>query len=297
MSEFDDAAQPASRVAGCMFQVVTHAIALALGSVGGILGVQFAEYQQNPEIFKRPEGELSRAELIAKLDASQKAYEELLKEQGQKEEQAKTELTAANKKVDDLQGQVTKKEEEVKVLALKAKKSANKSAALTKELEAAQAELEALRVQLDTALAEKAQLEKDLSFSQEETRMARQETDVARGETVDAKWDGFKAEAAVQICEKGNRNKLAQCKTEVSSALSSARATQYKHCLRSGQAEPRLVKADLKRTESFEMPRWGEWFGQNSKFTEDTWYIVFCDPTLPEAQLSSDLPSGLDEEL
>ena len=80
MSEFDDAGQSGSRVSGCMFQVVTHAIALALGSVGGILGVQMAEYYQDPETMSRPEAELSRAELIAKLDASEKAYAELLAE-------------------------------------------------------------------------------------------------------------------------------------------------------------------------------------------------------------------------
>ncbi len=288
MSEFDDAGQTGSRVSGCMFQVVTHAIALALGSVGGILGVQVAEYYQDPETMSRPEAELSRAELIAKLDASERAYAEMLAEQGRKEESQKNEIAAANKKVEDLSGQVTKKEEEVKVLQLKAKKSANKSAALTKELEAAQAELVALQALLDTALAEKAQLEQELVVSREETSVARSETEVARGETVDAKWDGFKAEAAVQICEKGNRNKLAQCKEAVAAGMNGKRATAYKHCLRSGQAEPRLVKADLKRTDSFEMPRWGEWFDQESKFTEDSWYMVFCDPTLPEASLSSD---------
>ena len=95
MSEFDDAGQSGSRVSGCMFQVVTHAIALALGSVGGILGVQMAEYYQDPETMSRPEAELSRAELIAKLDASERAYAELLAEQGRKEETQKTEIQAA----------------------------------------------------------------------------------------------------------------------------------------------------------------------------------------------------------
>ncbi len=294
MSEFDDAGQTGSRVSGCMFQVVTHAIALALGSVGGILGVQVAEYYQDPETMSRPEAELSRAELIAKLDASERAYAELLAEQGRKEESQKNEIEAANKKVDDLSGQVAKKEEEVKVLQLKAKKSSNKSAALTKELEAAQLELASLHAQLDQALAEKAQLEQDLQVSRQETSVARSETDVARNETVDARWDGFKAEAAVQICEKGNRNKLAQCKEAVAAGMNAKRASAYKHCMRSGQAEARLVKADLKRTESFEMPRWGEWFDQESKFTEDTWYMVFCDPTLPEASLSGD-PAGSED--
>lgn len=296
MSELDDGGQAGSKVSGCLLQVVTHALALAVGAVGGTLGYQMSEYYANPEVMSRPEGELSRAELINKLDASERAYAELLAEQGRKDEAQKNEIAAAGKKVEDLTGQVAQKEEEVKVLALKAKKSANKSAALKKELETAMAELEGLKVQLTTALEEKAQLERDLEGSREETRVAREETDVARDETVDAKWDGFQAEAVVTICEKGNRSKLAQCKEEVATALGSSRAKQFKHCLRSGQAAPRLVRADLKRTESFEMPRWGEWMGQESKFTEDTWYLVFCDPTLPEATLSTDTP-GIPDDL
>lgn len=292
MADYDDPQPQGSRVSGCLLQVVTHGVALVLGAVAGILGAQLAEYYANPDLMSRPEGDLSRAELIAKLDASEKAYAELLAENGKKEEAAKGEIEAATKRVGDLQGAVTKKEEEIKVLELKAKKSANKSAALKKELEGKLAELEALKVQLDTALAEKAQLELDLSASRQETSTARAETQVARTETVDAKWEGFKAEAAVQICEKGNRNKLSKCKEEVASALTSTRARSYKHCISSGQATPRLVKKD-KKDESA-LPNWAEWYNQNSSFTEDTWYIVFCDPTLPESTLSSDIPN-LDE--
>lgn len=286
MSEYEEPGAGGSRVSGCLLQVVTHGVALVLGAVAGILGAQVAEYYANPELMSRPEGDLSRAELISKLEASERAYAELLAEQGRKEETQKTEIQAATKKVSDLEGAVSKKEEEIKVLELKAKKSANKSAALKKELEAKLAELDALKVQLETALQEKAQLEADLVVSRQETAVARQETQVAKGETVDAKWEGFKADAAVQICEKGNRNKLAKCKSEVSAALTPTRAKQFKHCLSSDQATPRLVRRDKKDDSS--LPKWAEWFDQNSDFTESEWYIVFCDPTLPEASLSSD---------
>lgn len=290
MADYDNPEGGGSRVSGCLLQVVTHGVALVLGAVAGILGAQVAEYYSNPELMSRPEGDLSRAELISKLEASERAYAELLAEQGRKDEAQKTEIEAATKKVTDLESAVSKKEEEVKVLELKAKKSANKSAALKKELEAKLAELDALKLELETALADKAKLEADLLVSREETAMARQETEVARGETVDAKWEGFKAEAAVQICEKGNRNKLAKCKSEVSAALTSTRAKQFKHCLASGQATPRLVRKDKKDEDP--LPRWAEWFDQNSDFTEGEWYIVFCDPTLPEATLSSDVPGS-----
>lgn len=274
-----------------MVQLLTHGVALALGAVGGILGAQIAEYYANPEILSRPEGDLSRAELISKLDAAEKAYQDLLGEKNAKEEAAQTEIAAANQKVGDLQGSIAKKEEEIKVLEAKAKKSANRSAALKKELEAKLAELETLKAELTVALEEKARLESELVVSREETRVARAATDVARGETVDAKWQGFQSDALVQICEKGSRNKLSRCKEEVLAALGSSRARQFKHCLASGQAQPRLARFD-KKAEDLTLPRWGEWVSQESSFTEGEWYIVFCDPTLPEATLSSDTPAG-----
>lgn len=282
----DDFEQPeasgASRIGSCLVQVVTHGLALLLGAGLGIGGAQLKEYYADPEILSRPEGEFSRAELIEKLDASERAYASLLAEKAQKEVVAQTEIEAANTKVTDLKSQVATKQDELKVLELKAKKSAGKSAALKKELAAKELELEGLKVELNTALAEKARLEGDLVVSREETATARQETEVSRGETVDAKWEVFKSESIVSICEKGNRNKLAKCKEDVRTAMSTARAGRFKQCVGSLQAQPRLVRVDDKVKDP-ELPRWSEWVDQESKFTEDRWFVTFCDPTLPEA--------------
>ncbi len=285
MDEVEGQEQAGSgRLGGCLMQVVSHGAALVLGAVLGVGGARVAEYYADPEILSRPEGELTRAELIAKLDASEAAYAQLLAENATKQEAAQNEITVATKKVTDLETQVSAKQDEIKVLELKAKKSAGKSYALKKELEAKVAELETLQAQLTTALAEKAQLEADLTVSREETRTAREETQVARDETVDARWEGFVSEAVVSICEKGNRNKLARCKEEVRTAFSSQRAAKFKQCVGSRQAAPRLVKADAKAKDP-ELPRWSEWVDEDSNFTKNKWYVTFCDPTLPEATL------------
>ncbi len=273
---------PPSRVGGCLIQLVTHAVALALGAVVGIVGMNVLDYYQNPELANRPEGSMSRSELVARLDASEKAYADLLAEKAKREEAAKTEVQAANDKVTDLQGQVDKKSDDITVLQAKVKKANGKSAALNKELADKTAELAALQTQLDTALEEKAKLQADLDVSRQETSTARGETTVAKGQTIDAKWEGFKSDAMVQICEKGNRNKLAKCRDEVTTAMSSDRGTKFKRCLSSGQATPRLKPFD-KKTDSSDLPKWAEWVNQDSKFTQDAWYIVFCDPTLPES--------------
>lgn len=286
MSNYDETPAP-SKAGGCMVQVLTHGVALVLGAVIGVIGSQAVEYFANPEVMSRPEGSLSRAELIAKLDEAEKKYADLLAESQKQDAAHKGEIETAQAKVTDLQGQVDKKAEEVKVLELKVKKGAKKSAALQKELEERQKELTDLQAQLDDAKAQVVQLQQDLDVSRQETRTARSETQVARTETIDARWAGFKSDAMVQICEKGNRNKLSKCREEVEASLGGDRAGRFKHCLASGQASPRLVKVD-KKDKDPDLPRWSEWVDQESKFTSDTWYITFCDPSLPEATMPED---------
>ncbi|MDP2305264.1 MAG: hypothetical protein Q8P18_04475 [Pseudomonadota bacterium] len=306
MDQYDGQATESGggRLGGCLVQVVSHGAALVLGAVLGIMGARVTEYYQDPEVLSRPEGELSRAELIAKLDASDRAYAQLLAENAKKQEAAQTEVTEATKKVTDLQGLVTSKQDEITVLELKSKKSAGKSASLKKELASKVAELDALKLELTTALLEKERLEGDLVVSREETRVAQDqtltaqgETRVAQGETVDARWNGFVSDAIVSICEKGNRTKLARCKEEVRASLSSQRGAQFKQCVGSLQAQPRLVRVDDKVKDP-QMPRWSEWLDQDSSFTKDKWYVTFCDPTLPEATLAEppSRPSQLEED-
>ncbi len=283
MSEYEEA-PPASgsRITGCIVQVLTHCLALLVGAVGGIAGANLYEVIAHPELAQRPEGDLSRADLLAKLEQTEKAYEDLLAETARVGEEQKAELAVASEKVTGLQGDISKKQEEIRILEEKSKKSANRSAALKKELEAKKLELEGLQGQLTVALEEKAKLEQDLVVSREETAVARQETDVARNQTVDAKWVGFKSDVLLVVCEKGNKNKLARCRDEVGAALTSSRASRFKHCLASGQAEPRMVRVDDKK-EPVNLPPYSEWVSQESSFTESKFYFVFCDPSLPEA--------------
>lgn len=292
MSEAEDeVGQSGGRAGGCLMQIVTHGVALVLGAVIGVLGAQAVEYMRDPDTLARPEGSLSRAELIRKLDEAEAKYSALLAESAKKDEAARTELESASAKVADLEGRVTKKEDEVKVLELKVKKAKGQSAALKKELEAKQAELTELQAQLTEAQAEQERLRGELTVSQEETRTAREETRVAQGETVDAQWAGFKADVVLSICEKGNRKRMETCRAEVREGLDGKRAARFKQCVGSRQAQPRLVRVDDKEKNP-ELPKWSEWFNQESKFTENKWYIVFCDPTLPEARMG-----GEDEEL
>ncbi len=290
MSSFEEPPDSAGRAGGCLVQIVTHGVALVLGAVLGVVGAQVVEYMRDPETQSRPEGALSRAELIAKLDDAERKYAELLAEAAKKDEQARSELEAASQKVVDLEGAVSSKAEEVSMLELKVKKAKGQSAALKKELEAKQAELTELQVQLDEAREEASRLREDLSVSQEETRSAREETRVSRGETTDARWQAFRGDVVLAVCEKGNRKKLSECREDVGAMLDSKRAARFKQCVGSRQSQPRLVRVDDKEKDP-QLPKWSEWLDQESKFTENKFYIVFCDPTLPEATVG-----GPDEE-
>lgn len=273
-----------SRTGGCLMQIVTHGVALVLGSLIGVLGWQAIEYLKNPEELARPEGNLSRAELIRKLDDAEAKYSSLLAENAKQDEAQRGELETAAAKVADLEGQVGSKVDEVKVLELKVKKAKGQSAALKKELEAKQAELTELQVQLTEAQEEQQRLREDLTVSKEETRSAREETRLSKGETVDAQWEAFKGEVVLSVCEKGNRKRMETCREEVRGSLGSTRAARFKQCVGSRQAQPRLVRVDDKEKDP-ELPRWSEWLNAESKFTKDRWYVVFCDPTLPESRM------------
>ncbi len=273
-------------------RILSHAAALALGAVLGIGGARMAEYMEDPVAMSRPEGSLSRAQLIARLDAAEKARAEIEGQLATKSEeatQASTALQEAGQKVTVLETKVSDTEGEIKILELKVKKSQGKSAALQKQLEDKLSELETLKAQLDVALEQKAQLQVELKDSKEETRVAREETEDAKRETddaridaVNAKWEGFQSQAMVDICEKGSRSKLSKCRDEVLAGLSQERAGRFKQCVLSGQASPRLLKVDPKVKDA-QLPKWSEWFNEAGKFTKKNWYIVFCDPTLPEA--------------
>ena len=89
--------------------------------------------------------------------------------------------------------------------------------------------------------------------------------------------------ALLNVCEKGNRKRMETCRSEVQAALDSKRAARFKQCVGSKQAQPRLVRVDDKEKNP-ELPRWSEWLAEESKFAGQKWYIVFCDPSLPEAR-------------
>jgi predicted nucleic acid-binding Zn-ribbon protein len=287
--EPEEGSSGGSRAAGCLIKLVSHGVVGVAGLVLGMIIPVAWEQFQNPEVMASPEADFSRAELIAKLDAQEKAYQELLDKSSKLDTDQKAQLTQAATKVVDLQGSIAKKEEEIALAQAKLKKTAGQSAARKKELEAKEKELEDLRAQLTQAIQEKEQLTQQLEVSHQETAAAREETAVAKQETENEKaegaWARFQGESLMKVCEKGSAKKMGNCRSEVQSALNEW-ASRFKGCVLSHQATPRMLEVEDKR--DFSLPTYSEWLSQESKFSKDKFYIVFCDPSLPEAPGADD---------
>jgi hypothetical protein len=204
----------------------------------------------------------------------------------QVEEKAQ-EVVAVNNKVNALESTVRAKEARVTELETEMQKRNERGAAIMKELEAARAELVTLRAELQTAKAEKVRLEQELQITVaklEETEVAladqKQMTERAKEDALVNKYERFKNDAQLEICEKGNRKKLGKCREAVIGYLSTDdMRDKFSHCVRSGQAVPSVF--EMKEKDST-LPAFAGYLNQEDKIVKD-WYLLLCDPTLPES--------------
>jgi hypothetical protein len=250
-------------------QIVVALIAVAAGaSAGWLLGRKDYETAQFQKLG------MSADDMLSRLKKVEKDYADLYDRCQPLEGSEKQMLDEAQTKVESLKTEIQAKEVEVARLEKKAKENV----VLKKELDAKKAELVDLRSKLEVAEKEKADLEQKLQVAVQETSAARSERDMARGETIDVKWNEFKAQAALAICEKGNRKKLGNCREAVAATMTPERETRFRECISKKQAVPQLRELEKDQ----KLPTFAEWLNKDSKFTKG-WYVLFCDPTLPEA--------------
>lgn len=266
--EFDDI-QPHSAVPGFVLPVATALVAVAVGIVFGGL-VTFMLTRKEPEVVEVP-----RLPTDAELEA---ACAPLI-------ETAAENLEEANEKVQTLEQRVAVKEAQVQELKVEMDRRASRGRllvgernALREELETARAELVTLQAKLDQAVAEKEDLIVELQVTREELVEKTEDARVAREESLANKWSTFRGRAQLAICERGRRKKMGRCREKVLEVLSDEVGEQYKYCIRSGQSVPSLH--ELARGER--LPEYAQHLDEESRVTRD-WFILLCDPTLPEA--------------
>jgi hypothetical protein len=199
--------------------------------------------------------------------------------------EAADELTVAQERVATLQDDVFGKEREVAEMEAEMTRRAERGRSLSAEviqlreqLEAARSELTTLKGELAAAVEEKEELFVQLRFTEEQLAEQRVETSVAREDALSFKWQTFVTASQLEVCEKGGRRRMGRCRETVTEFVASFR-TEFEHCIRSGQEMPSLQEAE-RNTEV--LPMFAKWIDQDERITRD-WYVLLCDPTLPEA--------------
>ncbi len=249
--------------------VVVAVFAVVIGGVTGwFIGRHAYETEQLERLGMAPD------DLLLRLREVEGEYQALYEHCEPLEGSERDMLINAQERVENLRTDIEDKQAEIAALEVKARQNH----ALRKELEERKEDLAQLETALVAAEQEREELVEKLELAVEEVSVARAEARQAKNETMVVKWDEFKASAMLQICERGTKGKIEKCREVVDAALTYDRERRFRECVRQGAAVPQLF--EIGKDE--ELPAFAEWVWTESRLTKD-WYILFCDPTLPEA--------------
>jgi len=197
-------------------------------------------------------------------------------------------------KVKSLQEQLIEKEAELTRIKRGAKKSKKARVAAEKKWQEMEEQIAMLQVQLAAAEQERDELKEDLQETLVELNQQIKETKKFKAKAKKYKiestknlWKAFRAQAKVDGCNRGSKKRHVKCYDAFDGALTSDFKARFNNCVDTYQAVPVLKKLEKDKSP----PNFSAYLSQESKFTKG-WYIIFCDPTLPEARdLDLDEPS------
>lgn len=262
---------------------------LLIGALsGGVVGWIAHSLTAEPQVVEKPtevKRDLTEEELLA-------LCEEVTPDQ-------KSKLLGAQRKVEDLEAMLAEKEALLTEMKAKQETDAARRQAAAKQWKEMEAEIERLKTERDTAVTERDALRTELQQTLKELdrQIKRAETFKAKAKEFKRKstendWNAFLAQAKIEICDKGTRKRHDKCHEAVEAALGPSVVSKFETCVDSYQARPELREA----AKGEELPVFAEWLPDDNKFTKKGFYIVFCDPTLPEGQTLDDLDRELMEE-
>jgi len=249
---------------------VALAALAGIGVLAGVLGFAGGYLSHSPE---KEVVEVVRAPTAEELAALQVDSAE------------KDELSLAQIKVAELERESAVKERKVMELEARIAKGAEAGARLREELRQVKEELEQTQVALAQAEEEKEELlvalretTLQLEATEAELVVTKVQRDDAREDALFNRWNDFVHSAQLEICDKGNRKRLGNCREAVMSTLASIeRQNRFAHCVRSGQAQPTVAEV----VKGEDLPEYAELIEENTKQVKG-WFVDFCDPTLPE---------------
>ncbi len=120
---------------------------------------------------------------------------------------------------------------------------------------------------------------KELDFKISQTKKFKKKAKRYKMESTTNLWGAFVATAKTKICDRGTRKRHEKCYAAVDSSMNSTIRGKFTVCVDTYQSVP--VLKQKKKNDS--MPRYSQRLAEDNKFTKKGWYILFCDPTLPEA--------------
>jgi hypothetical protein len=257
-------------------QLVSAGIGVAGLLFGSMIG--YVAYKA----FNPPETIVAEPEII-KEEISIEELEELCAELTSAE---KANVLEVQGKVRSLQEQLIEKEAELERLKKEAKKSGKSKDDAKKKWKEMEEEIARLQIQLASAEQERDDLKKELQQTLvkldkqiKETKKFKTKAKKYKRESTQNLWSAFKAQAKVKGCNRGTKKRHSKCYEAFDSSLNSDVRSRFKNCVDSYQAVPVLKKQ--KRGEG--LPKYSKHINQGNKFTKG-WYVMYCDPTLPEAR-------------
>jgi len=205
----------------------------------------------------------------------------------------------AQGRVEELQNELSAKEAELAQLKKDTAGDDEKKAAARERWRQMEAEIEELRGSLEVAEQERDQARKDLKETivaldkqiqksnrlKKKAEVFREKAKEYKEESTQNLWSSFRNDAKVQICDRGTRKRHENCHAAVDSAFGSRMRDAFSVCVDTYQAVPVLKQAE----KGEQLPRFAKWLPDDNKFTKKGWYVIFCDPTLPEAGVDASL--------
>ncbi len=205
----------------------------------------------------------------------------------------------AQGRVESLQSELEAKEAELAQIKKDAAGDEDKKAAARKKWREMEAEIEELRGTLEVAEQERDQARKELKETivaldkqikksnrlKQKAEVFREKAKEYKEESTQNLWSSFRNDAKVQICDRGSRKRHENCHAAVDSAFGTRMRDAFSVCVDTYQAVPVLKQAEKDE----QLPQFAKWLPDDNKFTKKNWYVIFCDPTLPEAGVDASL--------
>ena len=249
-----------------------------LGVVGVICGAGLGWFGHSvlstPEVITPPP-EIIKEEISDEDLAS--LCEELTQDQ-------KANILDVQAQVQSLQSQLQEREAELDRLYEEAERDKSKKAAARKRWKELEAEIATLRVQLASVERERDELKEELQDTLvkldtqiRETKKYKKKAKKYRRESTQNLWTAFVSQGKVNGCNRGSKKRHEKCWEAFEGALTPAIRERFTTCVNTYQAVPILRKS--KKGEP--LPQFAEWLSDETKYTRN-WYILFCDPSLPE---------------